>query len=245
MQPYENLTTDSGSFEKAVCLPCHDSHIFGSDCLSEWLTHGKTCPICRRETTFLDTGNTEVAQINTQRAFLAFTMQCNQDWEALWYQTFWILHLQKDRAIERQWQEWQQEWIAAAELWDEGSQARARAALSFSPITPRRILQDPQQVKISGKAIQTLRFREYRLFWQFQANAAEHPELKAPPGFQLTPRQEDILFRQLKNRGVFARTLLPTTVSRRQYWNRIREVGFVWDPTFWTSSRGRWSRHAY
>lgn len=248
VQPYENLTTDSGSFEKAVSLPCHDSHIFGSDCLSEWLRHRKTCPICRRETTFLDTGNAVVAEINTQRAFLAFTMQRNQEWEEYWYVNTWILHLQGDQAIESKWQQWQQDWFAAAELWDQGCQARARAALSLSPITPSRILQDPLQVKISGTAMQTLRFREYRLFWQFQANAAEHPELKAPPGFQLTPTQENVLFRELEHRGVFPSTHLPDTISRRHFWNKIREVGFVWDPNwevFWKSGRGRWSRHAY
>ena len=248
VQPYENLTTDSGSFEKAVCLPCHDSHIFGSDCLSEWLTHGKTCPICRRETTFLDTGDAVVAQINTQRAFVTFTMQCSQRWDEYWYVNFWILHSQKDRAIERQWQQWQQEWIAAAELWDQGCQARARAALTLSPITPRNILQDPQQIRISGTGMQTLRFREYRLFWQLQANAAEHPELKAPPGFQLTPTQENVLFHELEHRGVFTPTHLPNTITRRRYWNKLREVGFVWDPNwevFWTSSRGRWSRNVY
>ena len=136
----------------------------------------------------------------------------------------------------------------AAELWDDGCQAHTRAALCLSPITPRWVLQDQHQVRISGAAIQTLRFREYRLFLQFQANAGEHPELKAPPGFQLTPAQENVLFRELERRGAFTSPPLRVTVSNRVKWNKLRDVGFVWDPTFEgvrRSSRGHWSRYAY
>ena len=248
IQPYENQTTDSGSFERAICLPCNDSHIFGSECLLEWLRHGKTCPLCRHEFVFLNRDNDETAQDDRDRFFMMFTIQSNQDWEDYWYATFWILHLHGDEAIERKWHQWQQDWIAAAEHWDASSEAHARAALSLSRLTPPKVLADERQVQVTAAAIQTLRFREYRLYLQFQADRAERPELKAPPGFQLTPDQEDALFQELERKEVFKVTERHTAISRREQWNKLRDVGFVWDPdwaVFWRTSHGRWSRYSY
>ena len=253
VQPYENETTDSGSFEKAVRLPCNDTHIFGSECLSEWLRHGKTCPFCRHEFVFpngddrgMEGGEGEEGE--GERLFLTFNIQRNQDWDEYWYITFWILHLQGNELIERKWRQWQQDWIAAAEQWDAGSRAHARAALSNSQLTPRKILEDERQVKVTAGAIQTLRFREYRLYQYFQPDGAERPELKAPPGFQLTPGQEDTLFRELERRDAFQVTARYSGVSRREQWGKLRDVGFVWDPDwamFWRSRLGRWSRCPY
>ena len=248
VQPYENQTTDSGSFEKAVCLPCNGRHIFGSECLLVWLRHGKTCPLCRHQLVFLEESDREVEEEDSNRLFLMFNIQPTQDWEDYWYATFWILHLQGDKAIERTWQQWQQDWIAAAEQWDQSSEAHARAALSSAQVTPRHILDDERQVKVTAAAIQTLRFREYRLYLHFLANGADRPELKAPPVFQLTPAQEDALFRELERIGAFKIMARFTTLSKRQQWNKLRDVGFVWDPDWavlWHSRPGRWSRYSY
>ena len=248
VQPYENQTTDSGSFEKAVCLPCSDRHIFGSECLLEWLRHGKTCPLCRHPLVFLDGIDKEIEEEDNNKLFLMFNNQHTQDWEDYWYVTFWILHLQGDKAIERKWQQWQQDWIAAAEQWDESSEAHARAVLFNSQMTTPKILDDERQAKVTAAAIRTLRFREYRLYLSFQANRADRPELKAPPVFQLTPAQEDALFRELERTEAFKVTARFTTLSKRQQWNKLRDVGFVWDPDWavlWHSTPGRWSRHSY
>ncbi len=248
-QPYENQTADSGSFEKAIRLPCNNNHVFGSECLLEWLRHGKTCPLCRSELVFPDEDGRELAEEEGDKLFLMFNIQNIQDWEEYWYITFWILHVQGDKAVEAEWQVWQQDWIQAAQTWDESSEALARAALSNSIMTPRQILNDAGQVKATATAIQTLRFREHRLYMQLQPNGADRPELKAPPRFQLTPTQEDALFRDLERRGTFeAMARFNTILSKREQWNRLRDIGFVWDPewaSLWRSRPGRWSRHAY
>lgn len=177
-----------------------------------------------------------------------FNIQRSRDWDEYWYATFWILQIQGDKAVEVKWRQWQQDWIAAAEQWDIGSEAHARAALSSSRLAPRRILDDKRQFRVTAAAIQTLRFREYRLYLQLQPNEAERPELKAPPVFQLTPAQEDALFRELERREAFRVTARYTTISRREQWNKLRDVGFVWDPDWavsWCSRRGLWSRYSY
>lgn len=248
VQPYENQTTDSGSFEKAVRLPCNDNHIFGSECLSEWLSHGKTCPFCRHEMVFLHEDDKATPHDNTNRFFWIFSIERSQGWDEFWYVTFWILQLQGDEAVERKWQQWQQDWIAAAEQWDAGSKAQARAALSISKLTPRNSLEDKREVRMAAAGIQTLRFREYRLYLLFQPESAERPKLKAPPGFQLTPAQEGVLFRELERREGFNIKTRYTAISRRGLWSKLRDVGFVWDPDcegIGRSRRGGWSRYAY
>ena len=247
LQPYENITTDSGTFEKAVALPCYHNHIFGSECLLAWLAHGQNCPMCRCGIVFPNSDDRVLAQTDTHRAYLTFSLERNQEWDEYWYTAFWILHLRGDRAVEREWQQWQQDWIFAAEEWNRSCQAHARAALSLSRMATRKILDNPQQVRVSAAAMQTLRFREYRLFLSFQADAGEHPELKAPPAFQLTPAQENELFRELDRRQAF-RSLQMPAISKREQWNRLRDVGFVWDPnwdTFHNNIHGRWSRYEY
>ena len=237
VQPYENQTTDSGSFERAICLPCN--HIFGSECLSKWLSHGKTCPLCRYKLVFPIEDDIERERDDAERLFLTFNIQRNRDWYEYWYATFWILHIQGDKALEERWQQWQQDWIAAAEQWDLGA-VRARAALSSSRLTSQKILDDERQFRVTAAAIQTLRFREYRLYLQLQPDEAERPELKAPPVSQLTPTQEDALFRELERRDAFRVIRRFTTISTREQWNKLREFGFVWDPDC-----GRWSRYSY
>ena len=251
IQPYENQTSDSGSFEKAVRLPCNENHIFGSECLSEWLQHGLTCPLCRCEITPPNAAS-DGRRMGKSSYEKFFNFRRNQEWEDYWYVTFWILHLQQgNRAVERKWRRWRRDWIASAERWDQGSKAHARAALSCSPpqLTPRRLRDDAFQVRFTAAAIQTLRFREYRLFLQFQADGAERPELRCPPGFQLTPAQEDVLFRELERRDVFGITAVRLNViSKREQWNKLRDVGFVWEPEWevsGSSRRGRWTRYPY
>ena len=123
VQPYEDQTTDSGSFEKAVCLPCSDKHIVGSECLTEWLAYARNCPFCRHEVAFKDDDGTKA-----EKLFLMFTMQLSQGWEEHWYTTFWILHQNGDKAIEQKWHQWQQDWITVAAQWDAGIEAQARVA---------------------------------------------------------------------------------------------------------------------
>ena len=83
---------------------------------------------------------------------------------------------------------------------------------------------------------------------QLQPNGADRPELKAPPGFQLTPTQEDALFRELERREAFRIMPRNNTLSKREQWNKLRDVGFVWNPEWalsWRLRPGRWSRHPY
>lgn len=247
IQPYENQTTDSGSFEKPVCLPCDNNHVFGSECLSEWLRIGTSCPLCRHELV-VPKEDSRMWKGNAATYSLLSNLKKSQDWDDFWYATFWILQLHGDKAIGLKWQRWQQEWIAAAEQWDDGSQARAKAALASSPLMPRTFSNDDHQVRVTAAGIQTLRFREYCLYLRFQADAAERPELRAPPGFQLTPDQENALFRELERREVFTVMARFTAISRREQWNILRDVGLVWNPdieVFWRSRRGRWSRYHY
>ncbi len=244
-QPYENQTTDSGSFENAVRLPC--KHVFGSECLLEWLRHGNTCPLCRGELLFPDEDGRELEGGDGDKLFLMLNIQNIEDWEEYWYITFWILHVHGDKAVEQKWQQWHQDWIEAAEQWDESSEALARAAISTSLVMPRQILNNVLQVKTTAGAIQTLRFREYRLYMQLQPNGADRPELKAPPGFQITPTQEDALFQELERREAFECMARFHPLSKREQWNKLRDVGFVWDPEWaplWRSRPGRWSRHS-
>ncbi|WP_257263246.1 RING finger domain-containing protein [Endozoicomonas sp. ONNA2] len=39
----EDLRCDN----KKVVLPCHESHVFGRECLAKWFDQSKTCPSCR------------------------------------------------------------------------------------------------------------------------------------------------------------------------------------------------------
>lgn len=252
VQPYENQTTDSGSFEKALCLPCDERHIFGSECLLEWLRHGNTCPLCRSELVFMHDEHEDDGRIKEdheeERVFWTYSDQRRQDWDEYWYITFWILRLHGDEYNERQWRQHQQDWIIAAKQWDIGIEAQTRTALLTSLLTPRRILDDERQVRVSAGAIQTLRFREYRLFLQLQPHEAERRELAGPPLFQLTPAHVEILFRELERRGAFKTTARFPTISRREQWNKLRDVGFVWNPEYeesGRSQRGRWSRYWY
>lgn len=243
-QPYENLTRDSGS-EKAVALPCSDKHIFGSDCLTEWLTYGKNCPLCRRGMAL----PRDVARLTTdiQTRVLRRTIEGDQEMDDYWYRIFWILHLHGDRAVERAWHEWRQDYIWAAGQCDRSCQAQARAALSVSPLLIAKI--PGFKITTCAAAIQTLRFREYRLFLSFQADASEHPELKAPPVFQLTPAQENELFNELDRRQAFDPAFTrPPAITKREKWSWIRDLGFVWDPdwdTLWSDKPGCWRQRAY
>lgn len=197
MQPYENQTNDTGSFEKPVYLPCNDNHIFGSDCLSEWFRHSKTCPLCRQE---LDFPNEEKTH-NEEDPYLF--LQRHQDWDGYWYVAFWIVQLNGDETIEQEWRQWQEDWIFAAKEYDAGIEAHARSALSMSKLVSDNELDKQYQLKASAAAIQTLRFREYLLYLQLQRNATEYPELSAPPVYQLTPTQDGALFRELEKREAF------------------------------------------
>ena len=248
-QPYENLTTDSGSFEKAVALPCSDKHIFGSECLEEWLIHGKNCPLCRRGVTLPNATDRQLMNFDRQMKASIFTIVGDQELDDDLYRLFWIVHLNGDPAVESAWHQWQQDFTWAAKQWDFSCYVQARAALSFSPLIPSKRASDPRGIRCTAAAIQTLRFREYRLFLRFQADAGEHSELKAPPVFQLTPAQEEKLLHELDRRRafelVFAR--MPG-VSIRSQWNMMRDIGFVWDPDWdvtWTHFPGCWSRHPY
>ena len=249
IQPYENLTTDSGSFEKAVALPCSDKHIFGSECLTEWLTYGKNCPFCRRAMALPSAAAMRTMEMDYRDTKTwAFTIVGDQVRDEYWYGIFWILHLQGDRAVECAWRQWRQDWISAAQEWDRGCQAQARAALTLSPLITAKQARDPSQIRICAAAIQTLRFREYRLFLRFQADAGEHPELKAPPAFQLTPAQENKLFHELDRRQAFEQIVvrMPRTIKRK-FWNSMRDIGFAWDPDWdvsWSNVPGRWSLYA-
>ena len=253
-QPYENQTTDSGSFEKAVRLPCNDTHILGAECLSEWLRHGKTCPLCRHAFVFPDDADRRRQERRALEGidfFLVHELHRSQDWDQYWHDTFWILRLRGDQVVERKWHERRQEWIRAANHWDRGSQARARAALAAFQLLSGQGIDDMSQVRVTAAAIQTLRFREHRLYLQLQLqlDGAERPELNAPPGFQLTPAQEDAVFRELERREAFdfaPASVTTNTMDRRELWNRLRDVGFVWDPDcaiFQDRRRGRWSRY--
>ena len=249
VQPYENLTTDSGSFEKAVALPCSGKHIFGSECLTEWLIHGKNCPFCRRAMALPNAADRQPANMDRKIKSWTSAILGDQEWDEYWYRIFWILHLYGDRAIEAKWHEWRQDWITAAEEWDKSCEAQARAALVLSPLVRANKAWDPYVIRISAAAIQTLRFREYRLFLRFQADAGEHPELKAPPGFQLTPAQENELLQELDRRQAFGQIFVRSPgFSKREQLNMMRDIGFVWDPdcdVSWTNFPGRWSQYAY
>ena len=248
-QQYENLTTDSGTWEKAVALPCSDKHIFGSECLLAWLTCWKTCPLCRRMMALPEAPNMQIAERDRMVKLKMFATVGDQEWDEYWYGFFWILHLHGDRAVESGWHQFRQDWILAAEEeCDQGCLAQAKAALSLSPLVPTHQF-NTNHIKNSARAIQTLRFREYRLFLRFQAVAGEHPELSAPPGFQLTPAQENKLFQELDRRQAFEQVFarMPR-VSKRERWNMLRDVGFVWDPDWdisWANFPGRWSQYAY
>ena len=248
VQPYENLTTDSGSFERAVALPCCDKHIFGSECLTEWLKHGKNCPFCRRAMALPSAAARRMMDMDRNAKAMTFTIVDDQAWDEYWYGIFWILHLQGDRAVECAWHQWRQAWISAAAEWDQGCQAQAKATLSLSPLITTRQAGDLSQIRAAAAAIQTLRFREYRLFLRFQADAGEHPELKAPPGFQLTPAQENKVLHELDRRQAFEQVFarMPM-ISKRALWNSMRDIGFVWNPDWdasWADFPGRWSRYA-
>ncbi len=248
IQPYDNQTTDSGSFETAVCLPCSDKHIFGSECLVEWLISGKTCPFCRTQIALPDASDMGTEGLEPDNQFLAFSIQHTLQWDDDWYAAFWILHLQGDRAIERRWQRWQKEWIAAADQCDAGSEAGARAALSISPLGAKKALADSRQVKATAAAIQTVRFREHRLYMQFQADGADGAQLTAPPVYQLTQTQENTLFDELERRDAFRTMSRFNMFTKRDQWNILRDVGFVWDPDWEVRGNlrpGRWSRYAY
>ena len=249
VQLYENLTFDSGTFEKAVALPCSDKHIFGSDCLTEWLAYGKNCPFCRSTVTLPNVAARQRMDAAMDRITKAVTYATlsTQIWDDYWYGIFWILHQNGDRAVEQSWRQWQEDMIWAADEYDPGCQARAKAALSISPLMTGARAEDPVQIRASAAAIQTLRFREYLLFLRFQEDAGEHPELKAPPAFQLTAAQEDTLLQELDRRQAFRQVFsqIPGASIRKQ-WNLMRDLGFVWDPDwdfFWSSFPGRWSRY--
>ena len=145
VQPYENLTTDSGSFERAVALPCCDKHIFGSECLTEWLTHGKNCPFCRRAVVLPRAAAWRMMDMDRNAKAMTFSIVGDQAWDEYWYEIFWILHLQGDRAVECAWHQWRQAWMSAAEEWDQSCQAQARATLSLSPLITIRQAGDPSQ----------------------------------------------------------------------------------------------------
>lgn len=169
----------------------------------------------------------------------------SQAWDEYWYVTFWILNLQGDEFVERRWRQWQQDWITVAKQWDAGMEAHAKVALSISKLVPRRLVKSEQVIRGSAAAIQTRRFREYRLYSQLRPDGMERPELKAPPVFQLTPAQEDTLFRELERRGAFSDGA--TTANGRRCWNKLRDIGLVWDPdypdleVYQGLSRCRWS----
>lgn len=118
----------------------------------------------------------------------------------------------------------------------------------ISPLITIRQAGDPSQIRAAAAAIQTLRFREYRLFLRFQADAGEHPELKAPPGFQLTPAQENKVLHELDRRKAFEQVFVRMPrISKRALWNSMRDIGFVWIPDWdasWADFPGRWSRYA-
>ena len=48
----ENFGDQSDGIEEPevqVYLPCHKTHTMGSHCITKWLEHNNTCPICRHE----------------------------------------------------------------------------------------------------------------------------------------------------------------------------------------------------
>ena len=249
VQPYENLTTDSGSLERAVALPCSDMHIIGSDCLTEWLTCGKSCPFCRRIVTLPKTADRVLENMDWLTRALTVSIVREQEFDESWYRIFWILNLRGDRAVEGAWHEWQEDWIWAANELDESCYAQVRAALSLSPQMTANRAGNPCDIELCAAAIQTLRFREYRLFLRFQANAGEYPELKAPPGYQLTPAQEDELLHELDRRRAFELVFVRMPgFSKQEKWNMMRDLGFVWDPDWnisWADFPGRWTRYAF
>ena len=248
VQPYENLTTDSGSLERAVALPCSDMHIIGSDCLTEWLTCGKNCPFCRRIVTLPKAADRVLENMGGLEMAFTLSFAREQEFNESWYRIFWILNLRGDRAVEGAWHEWQEDCIWAENEFDESCYAQARAALSSSPLMTANKAGTPRVIKSCAVAIQTLRFREYRLFLRFQANAGEYPELKAPPGYQLTPAQEEELLHELDRRRAFELVLVRMPgFSIREKWNTMRNIGLVWDPDWNVSFAdfpGRWSLHA-
>ena len=240
VQPYENQTTDSGSFEKAVCLPCNDNHIIGSECLSKWLTYGDTCPLCRHEISSPNAEEDEgIPNVDVLTHIVMTEEFHTQCWEEYWYVAFWILHLQGDREIERKWRLWKHDWTRAADQCDESSRAHAKAALSLSPMMGPDSQNHEATIRATAVAINTRRFREYLLYHRLRADGSEYPELKTPPGFQLTLAQEDALFGEL---------LLLTGIGQREQWDRLRDLGFglaldwmlAFGPAF-----TMWSTHPY
>ena len=246
---YENPTPDSGSFERAVRLPCN--HLFGSECLSEWLTQNKTCPLCRYNLTIIHERDNDTEEYDLSIFWQTFHMQHSQEWDEYWYGRFWILRVHGKGFVEQKWRDWRRDWIEAAEHIDASSVAHAKAALAQS--RPRDIpsnndTDDDANVRFTASAIQTVRFREYHLYLRLLPEGEQRSELRASPGFQLTPAQEDVLFRELERKGAFKTLAADASISRRKHWNQLRNIGFVWDvksSLFGHSMRGRWTNYSY
>ncbi len=48
-EEYGTTTSETGTAERQIRLPCNAKHMIGSECIVTWLEKHNTCPICRFE----------------------------------------------------------------------------------------------------------------------------------------------------------------------------------------------------
>lgn len=188
-----------------------------------------------------------VAQANETNVE-AFNIHENRDQRWLQY---WRFVLQIDRRngntqIWDSWCLWTQAWSAAKQSIKDEIIEPTRTALALEG---RQYLgiRGPGDASTEEIAIglQTLRFREHRLWLLNQADEIVRLVLAQPPAF-LTPAREDELFVMMEGMGAF--DLVPSRYhgfGRREIWDEYRARGLCWDPDHEddrSSGRGVWTR---
>ncbi|KAF6231687.1 hypothetical protein HO173_009989 [Letharia columbiana] len=185
--------SENRAAEKAVCLLC--GHVIGSRCITIWLSpensNQNSCPYCRCELFVLTQKGKNVDDEDEEEDEPAWRYRL---WRKEWDVVQGTLNTQGNTTLEAQWLQWRRDWNTAATRLEQGSMERATAA--------RNLLQT--QLGLSqgffdglgtewpiaevALSLQTMRFRECRLYNQFAAGSSQY--LQTPPDRSISKNQE-------------------------------------------------------
>lgn len=164
-------------------------------------------------------------------------------WREEWDVMLGTRNTHGNTALEAQWLQWRRDWNTAATRLEQGSMGTATAArnLLHTQLGLSQGFFDGLGTEwpIAGVALslQTMRFRECRLYNQFAAGSSRY--LQTPTDRSISKIQEDGLSKELKRCGAF-RSVLISIVNKRKKWDILRGQGLVWVMTC-----GVWYSNAY
>lgn len=130
--------------------------------------------------------------------------QILSEWRDEMRSMFTILRERGDNDLEQSWRAWRAEWRTASKIFDEAILSAAQVAIEeawymrpseFTLGWGNSAFDESENLAIMASALQTLPFREYRLYLKLRPTSmsANHPDLSGPPQYVLTAEQQNLI----------------------------------------------------